>query len=397
MFISAGGLPKLAEICIAFPHEARPRLTPLILEIVHVVFLSHCSTPKSCFARILTRADFLTLLAKRYAVLDENDRSLTLLCAIFEIFATGDAPVKAFMVSPTFLDTIFSRARLDSRPGLNDRAKLSIFEFLRNLAMDKNLVKVLWQGSLVDHLAAYLRVERDGFQMDSVVQACFSTLFYMTRVVNHRDVEKVAGFLPVVILILRNESPLKDFAATLFLECVTSHSANTVVRQQLAHGGVDTLFCLLRTHPRKDQVMIGLGQWCGAEPQMMQNALRARVSEFANYLSAFFQAQPPDVQIVVAKCFVRLNDSLPLLADELARSPVLAVIVDGLLTNDLTEFPPLRRALLEVIVSCFEAAKDQATLAKSCRIADVAQKLLTDDSLAVRPIAEQLQLMLEGL
>jgi hypothetical protein len=334
------------------------------------------------------------LLLKRYSVLDANDPSLTLVCAIFEIFATGDAPVKAFMVNPTFVDTIFSRASFDSPLGLNDRAKLSIFEFLRNLAMDKNLVKELWQGSLVDHLAAYLNVERPGFQMDSVVQACFSTLFYMTRVVNQRDVDKVAEFLPVVILIVTQESPLKDFAATLFLECVTSHCANSVIRKQLGHGGIDTLFCLMRTHPRKDQVMIGLGQWCGAEPKIMQDVLRARASEFGAYVSAFFQAQPPDVQIVVAKCVIRLNDACPLLADELARSPVLGVIVNSLLTNDLAEFPQLRLALLEVVVSCFEASKDQATLAQSCRIADVAQKLLNDDSLAVRPIAEQLQLML---
>jgi serine/threonine protein kinase len=394
MFISAGGLPKLAQIFSAFPHAARPGLTPLVLEIVHVVFVSNCSTPKSCFGRILMRADFLELLAGRYAVLDADDPSLTLLCAIFEIFATGDAPVKACMVTPDFIDTIFARASIGSPLGLNDRAKLSIFEFLRNLAMDTALVKVLWQGSLVDHIAAYLNVDRPGFQMDSVAHACFSTLFYMSRVITAGVISKLAVFLPAVILIVTRESPLKEFAATLFLECITSHSGTDAIRLPLRVGGVETLFCLMKTHTRKDQVMIALGQWCSNEPALIEKALCARVQEFVLSVAGYFQEQPPDVQIVVAKCVVRINDICPGLAAKLALSTVMGVLVDSLLGRDLSEFPQLRVALLELVVSFYEAAGGQAQLAAKFRIVSVVQKMLNDESMAVRPIAEQLQQML---
>jgi hypothetical protein len=340
------------------------------------------------------RADFLSILAERYAVLDANDPSLTLLCEIFKIFATGDAPVKACMVTPQFIDTLFTRASLGSRVGLNNEAKLSIFEFLRNLAMDTALVKILWQGSLVDHIAAYLNVDRPNFQMDSAVQACFSILFYMSRVITADAVSKLALFLPVVVLIVTRESPLKDFAATLFLECITSHSGNEALQRPLRSGGIDTLFCLMRTHARKDQVMIALGQWCSNEPAMIQAALRARAPEFVSCVASYFQSQPPDLQIVVAKCMVRINDLCPVLAGELAQSALMGVIVECLLGKDLSAFPQLRVALLEIVVSCYEAAGTPPQLANKFRIVEVVHKMLNDESLAVRPIAEQLQQML---
>jgi hypothetical protein len=341
------------------------------------------------------RADFLNLLAKRYTVLDANNPSLTLLCEIFEIFATGDANVKACMVTPQFIDTIFVRASLDSPLGLNDRAKLSIFEFLRNLAMDTALVKVLWQGSLVDHIAAYLNVNRPNFQMDSVVQACFSTLFYMSRVITAEAISKLAVFIPVVILIVNRESPLKDFAASLFLECVTSHSGNPVISKQLHAGGVDTLFYLMRTHPRKDQVLCALGQWCSYEPYMIQEALWVRAQDFVTFVGAYFQPiHSPDLQIVVAKCLVRINDICPVLAGELGQSALMGIVVNALLCRNLSAFPQLRVALLEVVVSFYEVSPAPAQLVSKFRIIDVVQKMLSDESLAVRPIAEQLQQML---
>jgi hypothetical protein len=341
------------------------------------------------------RADFLNLLVKRYAVMAADDSSLTLLCEIFGFFATGDANVKSCMVTPQFIATIFIRASLDSPLGLNPSAKLFIFELLRNLAMDTSLVKVLLQGSLVDHIAVYLNVERPTFQMDSIVQACFSTLFYMSRVITAESISKLAVFIPVVMLIVNRESPLKDFAASLFLECVTIHSGNPVMSQQLHTGGIDTLFCLMRTHPRKDQVMIALGQWCNNEPNMIQEALCARAQEFVSFVGTYFQPMnPTDLQIVVAKCLVRINDICPILAGELGQSPLMGIIVNALLCRNLSAFPQLRVALLEVVVSFYEVSSAPAQLVAKFRIIDVVQKMLNDESLAVRPIAEQLQQML---
>ncbi|OHT07488.1 hypothetical protein TRFO_24218 [Tritrichomonas foetus] len=110
MFISAGGLPKMAKILEVYPHKERPILTKLVIEIVDAVFSFHCSTPKSCFARIMAQSNIIALLGKRFVDISKDDPSMKALCDIFEVFSNADTQVKLKMADKQFINDIFTKA-----------------------------------------------------------------------------------------------------------------------------------------------------------------------------------------------------------------------------------------------------------------------------------------------
>jgi hypothetical protein len=289
-----------------------------------------------------------------------------------------------YPVAPEFIAVLFSR------PG---RARESILKSVRNLAMDDTLVRALWQGPLADHIAQYLDVERPGFVVDKIVEKCFATLFYMARSVHQDAYARLARLVPAVVYIVGEESPLKDFAVTLLLECAGTHgSRSPLVRQQLrASGAIEKLFALLKTHPRKEDVVVALEQWCSSEPAIVQAEIVARVQDFGEALADVFENEFLDVQVPVAKSLLGLCDRSRLLARELSRSLVLGVVIANILESDLSESPELRVTFVSLVLSCYEATTTPKQMIARFRLLAVAQKMSRDGSAAVQSVARQLQ------
>lgn len=124
MFISAGGLTKMAKILEVNPYKEKPIITGLVIEMVASVFTFKSSTPKSCFSRILTQTKLIELLGERYVELPQNDPMMPILCQIFEYFSNADLQVRKKMANKTFIDNIFIKAR--KKTSTNDDASVSL-------------------------------------------------------------------------------------------------------------------------------------------------------------------------------------------------------------------------------------------------------------------------------
>jgi hypothetical protein len=391
MFIAAGGLPRLARILSIFPHDERPSLTPLVLGIVYRTLISRCRTPKSCLARILARAEFLDLLAARYRDVRGDEPSLFEICALFEIFSSGDAAVKRPMAQPSFVAVLFTRARAGG--GLSGRALACVVNCLSNLSMDDRLLEALWRGPLSDLLAAYLDVSRPHFAIAPPVEKCFATLFHMARLVPADACARIARFVPAIVAIAGRESPLRDFAVTLLLECVANHGARSAaVRAALRRSGaVDRVFALVREHPRKEHVLAAIEQWCAAEPAVVQREVLARFAEFADVVAGVFGGDPEEGQAAVGRCVLGICDRCRGVAAEIAHSAVVGAIIEAVLGRDLSEMPGLRVAFVSIVLSCYEATRRPKRMIAEFQLLAVAEKLADDQSAPVQALARQLR------
>jgi hypothetical protein len=392
MFISAGGLPGLALIFSRFPHERRPALTPLVIDIIYSVFKFKSTTPKSCFARMLAQAEFIDLLAKRFLLIDKDDPCMSHLCLVIEIFSQADPLVKRRMACPTFIDHIFSKVRrTDEDPLLSEWDLFTILRSMNNLAMDKGVIQLLWETSLVNRLIDFLRVDRPGFKMNTASNICFSALFHLSRVLSPTAVGTISEMVPALIYVLRRESPLKGLALTSFLEFVTTHTDDTRMRDQLKNNGAsDVLFGLLVTHGHKDQVMAALSAWCLYDTPLIEDVLVAHLNEFVTVLADVFQTGNQTVQTQVASKLLMICDKCPRLTTMMAHSDVVKTICVGALSNRLDEFPDLRKLYLGILALFYHMHLAPKQMIAEFRIDLVAEKLSRDPSVAVSPIAAQL-------
>jgi hypothetical protein len=402
MFIAAGGLPKLAEIFRLFSHSRYSALTPLVLGIVYAALLSkskHGAAKQlslthiqSGYASILAHNDFIERLAGRLVQLAPNDPSANLICEFVEQFSIADFPVRMRLANAQFVRKIFRRAKLGARSPLSTTNVLHIVTCYRNLATDTKFVAKLWEGSLERYLAEYLDVDRDGFEMNEVLEKCFETLCYMARLLTWETRPKLAKFIPIVVLLAGTESSVKTYAVTLFLECITNHANDLQIRTRLTRRrAFDVLFRLLTTHARKEQVMTALEQWCWQEPQVIQWELRQRTAEFVEVLAGFFQNEALENQPPLAKSLLLLCDKCPELTAELSQSRVIRVLITSLLNKDLTQLPQLRVIFLNLIVAMYEMTGSPKQLIAKFNVLRVAQKMSEDGSSAVKTVALQLR------
>jgi hypothetical protein len=203
----------------------------------------------------------------------------------------------------------------------------------------------------------------------------------------------MARFVPIVVYLAGRESPLRDFAVTMLLECVASHGARSAaVRKALrTSGAIDRLFALIREHPRREHVLAALEQWCSSEPEVVQAEVLSRFDDFAMVMAGFFEGEPSDVQAAVAKSVLGLSDRCRKLAARLAESRAVGAIVDGILTKDLSTRPALRVLFISLVLSCYEATKRPKQMVVKFQLLAVAQKLAHDVSAPVQSLARQLQ------
>jgi hypothetical protein len=254
------------------------------------------------------------------------------------------------------------------------------------------LIKLLWQSTLIEYLAQYLDASRPGFEMNALLDTAFLTVFYTSRVVNQDTIGRLAPFIPAMIHILSRESPMKVFARTLFIECISNHSADPDMAKQLeTNQAMDALVLLLKVHSRKDQIIGALVQWCSREPVMIQAGLRKRKSDVEVALTDFFATEALDNLATAARSLQVVFDKCPLLTQELSQSMIVGVLIDTLLHKDVRELPELRLAALNLIISFYEATETPKRLIAQFKVLNVAKKMIGDSSVAVRMVARQLQ------
>jgi hypothetical protein len=313
-----------------------------------------------------------------------------------EVFSQAAFVVKQSMATSEFIGDIFSRAKFPSQASeptasLNEPNLLCIVRSMNNLAMDKTVVTLLWQTELVERLIEFLDLDRSGPSMGDIQGAAFSALFHLSRILTPETVTRIAGIVRVTVYLIGQESPLKDLAVTLLLECISHHSDNAAMREELKHHrAFDALFGLLRTHVHKETVMSAIQAWGKSDQELVESSLLERITEFTGDISDIFTQDQPSTQLQVASHLLLLCDRCQTLTTALSLSQMVRTIIDKLLGNSLDAHPEIRKIFLSLIVSFYEAAENPKRMIAEFRIDKVAEELLQDQSSAVRPIAEQL-------
>lgn len=452
MFISAGGLTKMPKILDSYSFQERPKITKLIIEMVDAVFSFKCSTPKSCFARIMAQSDFIMLLGRRFVDISKDDVLIKKLCGIFEVFSTADYQVKLRMAESEFIDNIFIKAKFKSdvpsspvssskvplsvknnqsdalsinlnddddddffgdsdddnkksdngqqtleevtatTSDLNDFDLFTIMRVFNNLAMDNEVVlkDKLWKTNLVERLLEYLRGDRCP-QMNPMLSACFSAVFHLSRVLSPENVPKIVPLIPMLAYIINKNQPLKELATTLFLNFIIDHTNNDLMRRGLEESkGIEILFKLLKENPHNELIISSYSIWASFQPKEIEQSLINHIDEFSDIISKIFTGETIKLQTIYSDQLLNICDKCPLLAEKLGQTQIISCIVSKLSSDQLDDYPELRKSFISMILVFYQTAQNPKKLIVQHRIDRVGKKLINDPSKAVKSLAEQL-------
>lgn len=448
MFISAGGLTKLPQILDSYSYKERPKVTKLIIEMVDAVFSFKCSTPKSCFARIMAQSDFIDLLGRKFVDISKDDILIKKLCGIFEVFSTADYQVKLRMADKQFIDNIFIKAKFKSNanstspvssakisPAVNDKKTkntngltthlnddlddifgdsddeqqtleevtattsdlndfdlFTIMRVFNNLAMDNEVVlkDKLWKTNLVERLLEYLRADRNP-QMNPMLNSCFSAVFHLSRILSSENIPKIVPLIPMLVYIINKNLQLKELATTLFINFIINHANNELMRKGLQESnGMEVLFKLLKENPNNELMISSYSNWAQYQPKEIEQSLIDHIDEFADIVSKIFTDEKIKLQTLYSDKLLLICEKCPLLAEKLGQTQILTCIVSKLSSNQLDDHPELRKSFISMILVFYQTAKNPKQLIVKYRIDRVGKKLIKDPSNAVKSLAEQL-------
>ena len=388
MFISAGGLPGIAEIFKHNKHADRPKLTPILIEMVSMIFKSKLNTPKSSLSRILAQSGLIDLLGIRFADIEKDHPSMDDLCQVLEICSQADSHVKIRMAQSQFIENLFSKAKYpyNNAPYIQEHHLKIVISCINNIAMDKTVAQVLWSTSIVNNLLAYLQADRQGFRMSQTLNLCFSALFHMSRVLTSENVPKIAPLLPLLVYILQHESTLKELATTVFLEFIKNHSSDEKMRVRLLqHSAIKILFQMFNTHSHKEQILGAFEAWASHHPTQIEHELIILKEPFALILSSMLSSHnSPSYLYDISNKVLKLLDSCHNLSVELSNTPLIRTIAEVLNSNSLSRHAEIRLEYINMLIRFYEATDHPKMFIARNRIDKIARKYLKDTSDSVK-------------
>jgi hypothetical protein len=196
--------------------------------------------------------------------------------------------------------------------------------------------------------------------------------------------------VPTIIQFIGRDPPIRDFAVTMLLECVSSYPEQ--LRDALVESNaVEALFGLLRSEEIKQHVIAGIAQWAETEPQLLEAAIIERIEVFTGVLTRFFQNEPVNLFVPVAKSLLSLCDRCPQLTRLLSENQLVQVLIQILLERaDVAGIPELRVAFSSILIAMYEATRAPKLMVAKFRVLAVARKLVSDESEAVKGMGKKL-------
>jgi hypothetical protein len=395
MFVAAGGLPVLVNILEHYPHATSPRLTGLVLRIVEAVFAFNGSTPASCFARILAQGEFLALLCRRYPLLESDDPDLTRLCRILEVFSQGFSVVKWKMALPEFVGAIFRRAKFPWQAAfgeevLSEECLTLVVRAMANCAMEKAMVTLLWQSSLPEELMAFFRIGDPDFTVTEVHSLALSSLIALARVTTIDSAQRLGKLVPVLVYLIRRDTPLTGAAVALFLTTIGLSDDPDMESSLERNNATEILVRLMQTHERKEQIARAMAQWMARAGKTVESEVVANSGIISEAVTGILKGTDVGVKVTVVNQILAMCDGSLKLASALSMSAMVAQMKKMLLGDALAESPELRKGMVCVLMTLYEAAERPKAMIVFSRLDRIANSLIRDRSAAVRPLAKQL-------
>jgi serine/threonine protein kinase len=249
MFVSAGGLTVLVDF-LEDDYDDDKELVLIGVNGIWSVFELQGSTPKNDFCRILSRnsvLDPLSLVLNR--VLNEQgeageQRELANLCegriaSIFFIFSQAENYVKELVAERTVLHRVLKNLKK-----MAPVHQITMLKFIKNLSMLSTTLDALHNSNAIDVLTELLNEGLDKPHFRELSNQILNTIYNLCRLSKRRQEDAALdGIIPILIKIVKQERPLKEFALPIL--CDMAHSSRAARRELWQNKGLAFYVSLL--------------------------------------------------------------------------------------------------------------------------------------------------------
>jgi serine/threonine protein kinase len=249
MFVSAGGLTVLIDF-LEDDYDDDRELVLIGVNGIWTVFNLQGSTPKNDFCRILSRnsvLDPLSLVLNR--VLSEpaengEQHELAVLCEeriahIFFIFSQAENYVKELVAERTVLHRVLKNLKK-----MSPTHQITMLKFIKNLSMLSTTLDVLHNSNAIDVLTELLSWGMNQSHFRELSNQILNTIYNLCRLSKRRQEDAaVDGIIPILIKIVKQERPLKEFALPIL--CDMAHSSRATRRELWQNKGLAFYISLL--------------------------------------------------------------------------------------------------------------------------------------------------------
>lgn len=249
MFVSAGGLTVLIDF-LEDDYDDDRELVLIGVNGIWSVFELQGSTPKNDFCRILSRnsvLDPLSLVLNR--VLSEpaengEQRELAELCegriaSIFFIFSQAENYVKELVAERTVLHRVLKNLKK-----MSPAHQITMLKFIKNLSMLSTTLDVLHNSNAIDVLTELLDWGMNQPHCRELSNQILNTIYNLCKLSKRRQEDAaIDGIIPILIKIVKQERPLKEFALPIL--CDMAHSSRATRRELWQNKGLAFYISLL--------------------------------------------------------------------------------------------------------------------------------------------------------
>jgi serine/threonine protein kinase len=242
MFVSAGGLTVLIDF-LEDDYDDDRELVLIGVNGIWSVFELQGSTPKNDFCRILSRnsvLDPLSLVLNRVlseAAENGEQRELAELCegriaSIFFIFSQAENYVKELVAERTVLHRVLKNLKK-----MSPAHQITMLKFIKNLSMLSTTLDVLHNSNAIDVLTELLDWGMNQPHCRELSNQILNTIYNLCRLSKRRQEDAaVDGIIPILIKIVKQERPLKEFALPIL--CDMAHSSRATRRELWQNKGL---------------------------------------------------------------------------------------------------------------------------------------------------------------
>ena len=249
MFVSAGGLTVLVDF-LEDDYDDDRELVLIGVNGIWSVFELQGSTPKNDFCRILSRnsvLDPLSLVLNR--VVNEQgqageQRELAELCegriaSIFFIFSQAENYVKELVAERTVLHRVLKNLKK-----MAPVHQITMLKFIKNLSMLSTTLDALHNSNAIDVLTELLSEGMNLPHFRELSNQILNTIYNLCRLSKRRQEDAALdGIIPILIKIVKQERPLKEFALPIL--CDMAHSSKAARRELWQNKGLAFYISLL--------------------------------------------------------------------------------------------------------------------------------------------------------
>ncbi|ERF70625.1 Cytokinesis protein sepH [Endocarpon pusillum Z07020] len=391
MFVSAGGLTVLIDF-LEDDYDDDRELVLIGVNGIWSVFELQGSTPKNDFCRILSRnsvLDPLSLVLNR--VLSEpaengEQRELAQLCegriaSIFFIFSQAENYVKELVAERTVLHRVLKNLKK-----MSPAHQITMLKFIKNLSMLSTTLDILHNSNAVDVLTELLDWGMNQPHCRELSNQILNTIYNLCRLSKRRQEDAaVDGIIPILIKIVKQEWPLKEFALPIL--CDMAHSSRATRRELWQNKGLAFYISLLSDPYWQVTALDAIFTWLQEETARVEDSLLDNHTFTVAITAAFTQSKSSSFENLLEPLQKLLRLSQPIAAS-MARSAELFECIGQKLNSNK---PAIRLNLLRIIGSICDATDEGGLLLEHFGLFDLIRELqVSDSAVLVRSMAQEL-------